>query len=206
MYCSSMDTKGRDCQRFAGLLREQVEEAFHAHAVDVVIAGHKCVASLTWPPHLSRDARNNTRTRTRTPTPHPQTQLRALPARVPQPAHLHLQLLLRLTRCPHLHRQRRSRQPRGQRRGATLQQGHFALVCKGEGGAERRRRVSDCCGGVLWCCGVVRLWRAIVYMHACELTRVRCSYGRMSIGGRQLRWQYVESASGDVVDEFVLTK
>jgi len=64
-----------------------------------------------------------------------------------------------------------------------------------------------CCGVVvLWCCGVVVLWCAIVYMHACELTRARCSYGRMSIGGRQLRWQYVESASGDVVDEFVLTK
>jgi hypothetical protein len=38
MYCSS---GGRDCASFAGLLREQVEEAFHANSVDVVIAGHK---------------------------------------------------------------------------------------------------------------------------------------------------------------------
>ena len=38
LYCSS---GGKDCANFAGLLREQVEEAFHAHEVDIVIAGHK---------------------------------------------------------------------------------------------------------------------------------------------------------------------
>ncbi len=38
MYCSN---GGKDCDSFAGLLREQAEEAFHAHSVDVVIAGHK---------------------------------------------------------------------------------------------------------------------------------------------------------------------
>ena len=38
LYCSS---GGKDCANFAGLLREQVEDAFHAYGVDVVIAGHK---------------------------------------------------------------------------------------------------------------------------------------------------------------------
>ena len=38
LYCSS---GGKDCANFAGLLREQVEDAFHANGVDVVIAGHK---------------------------------------------------------------------------------------------------------------------------------------------------------------------
>jgi hypothetical protein len=37
-YCSSA---GKDCASFAGLLREQLEEAFHALAVDIVISGHK---------------------------------------------------------------------------------------------------------------------------------------------------------------------
>jgi hypothetical protein len=41
--------------------------------------------------------------------------------------------------------------------------------------------------------------------------RVRCdacgySYGRMSIAGQQLRWQFVESATSRIVDEFVLHK
>jgi hypothetical protein len=44
LYCSD---GGKDCDDFAGLLREQVEEAFHAHGVDVVIAGHKCPAQLS---------------------------------------------------------------------------------------------------------------------------------------------------------------
>lgn len=43
LYCSS---GGKDCADYAGLLREQVEEAFHTHDVDVVIAGHKFVSSL----------------------------------------------------------------------------------------------------------------------------------------------------------------
>jgi hypothetical protein len=32
------------------------------------------------------------------------------------------------------------------------------------------------------------------------------SYGRMIISGRQLRWYFVESATRQVVDEFVLDK
>lgn len=32
------------------------------------------------------------------------------------------------------------------------------------------------------------------------------SYGRMSIAGRQLRWQFIESSTREVVDEFVLDK
>jgi hypothetical protein len=38
LYCSS---GGKDCGNFAGLLREQVEQAFHDNHVDVVVAGHR---------------------------------------------------------------------------------------------------------------------------------------------------------------------
>jgi len=158
MYCSSMDTGGRDCQRFAGLLREQVEEAFHAHAVDVVIAGHKCVASLTWPPHLSRDARNNTRTRTPTPptdtaTSAPCPCTAASPPPPPTP--------------PTPHPPPPSTSSTAQRATARATAGHHLAAgarCRGVQGGRGRRAASSgerllwCCVVVMWCCGVVVLW------------------------------------------------
>lgn len=137
MYCSS---GGKDCASFAGLLREQTEEAFHAHAVDVVIAGHKHSYERSLPVYRG----------------HPTTTSNSSYSSPAAPIY---------------------------------------IVNGAAGNREGNGGPPSCITGTFpWCCAATGAQSGVI------------GYGRMSIAGRQLRWQFVDAATRDVVDEFVLNK